>query len=78
MELFGDFEVQKVSEPQKEALRKLLVYLCRQHNISAERVSTHRLQAPGQTTCPGEDLMDYYSHTLMPRLKSELTGYGRY
>lgn len=78
VELFGDFEVQKVSEPQKEALRKLLVYLCREHNIGADRVSTHRLQAPGQTTCPGRDLMDYYSHTLMPRLRSEMTRYGRY
>lgn len=78
VELFGDFEVQKVSEPQKEALRNLLVYLCRTYNISADKVSTHRLQAPGQTTCPGEDLMEYYSHALMPRLKSEMTGYGRY
>ena len=57
--LFGNFDEQAVSRPQLVSLVELLASLRRRHGLEAEAVSSHRLEAPGQTTCPGADLQRY-------------------
>lgn len=57
VQLFGNFEEQSVSPEQKQALISLLRYLCDSYSIPSERISTHQREAPGQTTCPGKDLV---------------------
>lgn len=63
VQLFGDFEQQPVAEKQQQALEATLIYLCRIHNIEVSSISTHKDEAPGQTTCPGRNLT-----ALLPRL----------
>ena len=57
VQLFGNFEEQSVSPEQKRALTSLLRYICESYAMPPERISTHQQQAPGQTTCPGRDLI---------------------
>lgn len=59
VQLWGDFEQQKVTPAQLQSLVDLLVWLCRQHGFGVDVLTSHRDQAPGQTTCPGRDLAWY-------------------
>lgn len=67
VQLFGNFEEQSVSPEQMRALASLLRYLCESYSISAGRISTHQQEAPGQTTCPGRDLI-----RCLPEILSEV------
>lgn len=67
VQLFGNFEEQTVSPEQTRALVSLLNYLCRNHSIPKGRISTHQQEAPGQTTCPGRDLV-----SRLPAILSEV------
>jgi hypothetical protein len=58
VQLFGNFEEQAVTANQTEALLELLLYLCQRYQVSPARISTHLDEAPGQTTCPGRNLID--------------------
>lgn len=57
VELWGNFDEQKVTLPQLMALVELLAYLYGHHDIKTLR--GHGDAAPGQTHCPGEDLKKY-------------------
>ena len=64
VELMGNFEEQPVSRQQLESLVSLLAYVCREHNLSPQEITSHRLMAPGQTVCPGRDLQRYLDGPL--------------
>lgn len=64
VELMGNFETENVTPQQLEALVELLAHLCEQHSIDPETITSHRLQAPGQTVCPGADLQRYLDGSL--------------
>ena len=56
VQLFGDFNQQKVTPEQRKSLVETLTFLCLRHGIAPSKITGHRQEAPGQTTCPGEDL----------------------
>ena len=58
VELWGNFDEQPVTKEALSATINLLAWLKQCHGL--EKVSAHRLEAPGQTRCPGDDLMRYY------------------
>lgn len=62
--LFGNFEVEKVTTPQRQSLLTLLAYLQQRHDIPPEAVRSHREEAPGQTACPGRDLQNWLESEL--------------
>lgn len=73
VQLFGDFEQQRVTEDQLASLSQLLVFLCHNYQIRPNTISTHKDEAPGQTTCPGKSLLKH-----LPRvLHSVRQGYPR-
>lgn len=59
VELMGDFNRQRPSKAQLESLVRLTAWLMQQHRVSFDNVLTHRDVAPGQTSCPGDDLYRY-------------------
>ena len=64
--LWGHFDEQKVWPAQLEATVRLLAQL------PFEEISAHRLEAPGQTTCPGQDLMRYFEAGLIGQWVEQL------
>lgn len=59
VELMGDFNRQRPSPAQLESLVRLTAYLMGELDIAIKDVRTHRDAAPGQTECPGRDLLRY-------------------
>jgi N-acetyl-anhydromuramyl-L-alanine amidase AmpD len=57
--MMGDFERQRPSRAQLEAVVRLTAWLMQEHHIALENVRTHRDAAPGQTSCPGRDFYRY-------------------
>ena len=55
--LLGNFQVQKPSDAQVDAMRKLLYFVCREHRIPASRVYGHR--DLGASVCPGRYLYSF-------------------
>ncbi|GMU55580.1 MAG: hypothetical protein AMXMBFR33_47260 [Candidatus Xenobia bacterium] len=72
VELDGDFETEKVSPEQREALIQILVYLCLRHNLDPGTIRGHRDEAPGQTTCPGKDLAELVDGPLQDLVRERL------
>ena len=54
---FGNFEIQKVTDKQLEALINLTAYCCKKYQIEPSTIRAHRDFA--KTLCPGEDLYRY-------------------
>ncbi|MBS2040289.1 N-acetylmuramoyl-L-alanine amidase [bacterium] len=69
VELWGNFDEQPVTAPALQATVELLAWLRQVHGL--RELSAHRLQAPGQTTCPGNDLMRYYESGQLQRQVQE-------
>ncbi len=67
VELWGNFDEQKVTPQALDATVQLLAWLRDQHGL--EVLSTHRSQAPGQTSCPGEDLFRYFESGRLAPVK---------
>lgn len=63
--LWGDFEQQSVTLAQLRATVELLAWLRQTRGL--EKLQTHRQAAPGQTTCPGRDLVRYLEEGLLQR-----------
>lgn len=72
VQVFGDYEQQILSLPALESLVELLVELCRQHSIHPSTIVGHRQAAPGQTTCPGQDLDRYVRGPLRDWVRAGL------
>ncbi len=70
VELMGNFETDKVTPDQLESLVSLLAYLCQEYGIDPDSLTSHRLQAPGQTVCPGEHLQRYLDGPLKDWVKT--------
>ncbi|MFQ5505240.1 MAG: peptidoglycan recognition family protein [Planctomycetota bacterium] len=58
VQLWGDFEVQRVSLPQLESSVRLIAWLCQQYQIPPAAIAGH-LDWSEQTVCPGRDLYRY-------------------
>jgi hypothetical protein len=69
VELWGNFDEQPVSAAALQSTVELLAWLRDRYDL--RQVSTHRLQAPGQTTCPGQDLMRYFDSGELQRRVDE-------
>lgn len=54
--LEGNFMEEQPTAEQFASLHKLVIALCRQHDVPADRIRTHRDRAEGQTSCPGDAL----------------------
>ena len=63
VELWGNFEEQRVTIEQLRALVGLLAYLSRLHGI--HHICGHGDAAPGQTQCPGADVNRYLQSGLL-------------
>ena len=71
--LWGDFDQQRVSLPQLRSTVELLAWLADQWQL--QKVTTHCQEAPGQTTCPGYDLLRYLdSGTLQDWVQQQRAG----
>ncbi len=64
--LWGHLDEQSVWPAQLEATVRLLA------SLPYEDVSAHRLEAPGQTTCPGNHLMKYLESGLLEKWVEQL------
>ncbi len=69
VELWGNFDEQKVTPEALQSTVNLLAWLRDQHGLS--EISTHRAQAPGQTRCPGEDFFRYFESGELQKLVDE-------
>lgn len=54
--LEGNFMEEQPTAEQLASLHKLVIALCRQYDVPADRIRTHRDRAEGQTSCPGDAL----------------------
>ena len=60
VELFGNFEQQRVNEKQLESLAKLCAWLCDVHGIDPKQPNAIRAHKDvAQTACPGKDFYRY-------------------
>ena len=62
---FGNFEEQKVTDKQLEALINLTAYCCKKYQIDPSTIKAHRDYA--KTLCPGEDLYRYVANGYIQR-----------
>ena len=74
VELMGNFESDVVSRQQLSSLVELLAYLCQTHKLVPAELTSHRLMAPGQTVCPGQDLQRYVDGPLRSWVGSAMAG----
>jgi hypothetical protein len=61
IELFGNFEVQRVTLPQLRSLVKTIAWLADELNMPTDKLVTHKDVAQNQTDCPGADLYRYFT-----------------
>ena len=65
VELWGNFDEQLVTRQQLGATIELLAWLRDRYGL--KEVQTHRQLAPGQTRCPGDDLMRYLDSGMLQK-----------
>jgi len=58
VQLWGDFDKQKVTEEQLDSAVRLVAWLCAEHGISPSTIRGHKDWST-QTSCPGTDLYGY-------------------
>lgn len=63
--VWGNFEVQRIRKEQLESVVRLTAWLCDEYDLDVSQVSTHRDIAPGQTVCPGKDYYRYIESGMM-------------
>ncbi len=63
--VWGNFEEQRVSREQLKAVVDTAGYLCGEYNIDPQTIQGHRDVAEGQTVCPGKDLYRYIDQGLI-------------
>jgi len=66
VELWGNFDEQKVTPEALQSTVNLLVWLRDEYELT--ELSTHRSQAPGQTRCPGDDFFRYFESGQLQEL----------
>ena len=54
--LEGNFDVEPTAEAQLGSLRHLLAWAAGRFSVGANTVQSHRDYAPGETSCPGDNL----------------------
>jgi len=69
VELWGNFDEQPVTPQALAATADLLAWLRAEHHL--RELSTHRLEAPGQTTCPGNYFMRYFESGQLQKMIDE-------
>jgi hypothetical protein len=70
IQLWGDFERQRVSRQQLIATAQLLAKLSTDYGLDLEKLRTHLQAAPGQTSCPGRDFQRYVDNGSISRWAS--------
>lgn len=69
VELWGNFDEQPVTPQALKATANLLAWLGQEYGL--REMSTHRLEAPGQTNCPGKDFMRYFESGQLQKMIDE-------
>jgi hypothetical protein len=54
--LEGNFDVEGTAEPQLRSLTELLAWAAGRYSVGAGTIQSHRDYAPGETSCPGDNL----------------------
>lgn len=54
--LEGNFDAEPTNEAQLVALRHLLAWAAGRYSVAASTIKSHRDYAPGETSCPGDNL----------------------
>ena len=54
--LEGNFDVEGTADPQLRSLTELLAWAARHYPVGVDSIKSHRDYAPGETSCPGENL----------------------
>lgn len=65
IQVWGNFEEQRVSPQQLEAIVRLSAWLCQNLQIAPGTIAGHCDVSPGRTVCPGKDLYRYISSGLI-------------
>lgn len=75
IELFGNFEEQRVSIEQLRSLVLLIAKLSKDLNVDPATIRGHRDAAEGQTVCPGKDFYRYIHDGLIRKwVEEEIAG----
>ena len=56
MVLEGNFDIEGTSEPQLSSLATLLAWAAGFYSVGVDTIKSHRDYAPGETSCPGENV----------------------
>jgi hypothetical protein len=54
--LEGNFDVEPTAEGQLGSLRRLLAWAAGRYSVGVDSIKSHRDYAPGETSCPGDNL----------------------
>ena len=72
IEVLGNYDNRELSDAQFETLAKLSAYLAKRYSVALADIRSHRDYAPGETTCPGDNIYRHFEDgSLMARI-SEL------
>lgn len=71
IELWGNFEEQRVSPQQLKALVLLIAKLAKERNLDLSLIRGHGDAAVGQTVCPGKDFKRYIDQGLIRKWSEE-------
>jgi hypothetical protein len=73
--VWGNFEEQRISEEQLNAVIDLTAWLMAVHGIDPSTIGGHKDRAVGQTDCPGKDFYRYLEQGLIEKwLNEKLAG----
>ncbi len=71
--VIGNYEIQKISEVQLQAIVKLTAWLAAKYNVPVKDIAGHKDYSK-MTVCPGEDLYKYLQDgTIQKRVSEVLT-----
>jgi hypothetical protein len=71
IQLWGNFEEQRVSLAQLRSTVRLVAWLCQRYGIDPATIAGHEDVAVGQTDCPGRDFYRYIHDGLIRRWVEE-------
>ena len=54
--LEGNFDIETTAEPQLRSLTEWLAWAVRSYAVGPETIKSHRDYAPGETSCPGDNI----------------------
>jgi N-acetylmuramoyl-L-alanine amidase-like protein len=74
--LEGNFDIETRAEPQLLSLSELLAWAVASYGVGPDTIKSHRDYAPGETSCPGENLYALLQSGELISAVTDLLGEG--